>query len=47
VLNAYRSQATAYMTKPFGLDVFSHNIHNFVEFWFTDTVRLPSSAMLK
>jgi CheY-like chemotaxis protein len=47
VLNAYRSQATAYMTKPFGLDVFSQNIRSFVEFWFKEAVRLPSSAVLK
>jgi CheY-like chemotaxis protein len=46
VLNAYRSQAAAYMTKPFGLDVFSRNIRNFVEFWFTETVQLPPSVSI-
>jgi two-component system, chemotaxis family, response regulator Rcp1 len=44
VVSAYRSQAAAYMTKPFGLDVFSSMIHKFAEFWFTGPARLPASS---
>lgn len=46
VMNAYQSHAAAYMTKPFGLDVFSRNIRRFVDFWLSDTARLPSSAAM-
>jgi chemotaxis family two-component system response regulator Rcp1 len=46
VLNAYQSHAAAFMTKPFGLDVFSRNIRRFVDFWLSDTARLPSSASM-
>jgi two-component system, chemotaxis family, response regulator Rcp1 len=41
IVNAYRSHASAYMTKPFGLDVFSRNMRKFAEFWLTDAARLP------
>jgi DNA-binding response OmpR family regulator len=42
VITAYRSQAAAYMTKPFGLDVFSRKIEKFAEFWLDGAARLPA-----
>jgi two-component system, chemotaxis family, response regulator Rcp1 len=45
VVSAYRSFAAAYMTKPFGLDVYRQNMRRFVDFWLTDTARLPTTAV--
>jgi two-component system response regulator len=42
IVSAYRSHAAAYMTKPFGLDVFSRMMEKFVDFWLKDTARLPA-----
>jgi CheY-like chemotaxis protein len=44
VIAAYRSHAAAFMTKPFGLDVFSNMIEKFAAFWLNDAARLPMGS---